>query len=506
MGADNTDLKGQSLVHQEEVAVTAQVAKDVDSSLASYYETFATKDEEWRQSMTKQLLRKVDLRLIPLSVIMYLLNFLDRSNLAQARLGTLEKDLKMHGSDFNMATSILFVGYLLGQLPSNLLITRIRPSRYLGIVMMAWGAVSACNAAVHSFSSLLVVRVMLGLTESPFFPGLIFLMSSWYDRRELTFRISWFYSGNALANMFGGLIAAGVLSKMEGAMGIAGWRWLFIIEGVLTIFFAFLCIWVLPNFPATTMWLSEEERAFAQWRLTLDAHEQDDKEATTLWGGLKLALADYRLYLFVLLQHSSVVSQTFQYFFPSIVKTLGYGRIETLLLTVPVWFATFLTSLLMTYTAGKTGDRAIHIMCLLSIACLGNIIATATTKTGPRFFAMFLMPMGAVPAYQIILSFVSGSFLRPTVKRASAIAICNMMANCASIYAAYMYPSKDGPRYLIGGSANAGVCVIVATLAFILRVIHKRMNKKIEQAENEHFAAQGGEDTERPVKGFRYAY
>lgn len=237
--------------------------------------------------------------------------------------------------------------------------------------------------------------------------------------------------------MFGGLIAAGVLGHLEGAHGIAGWRWLFIIEGIITVGMAALCIVVLPNFPSTTMWLSEEERAFAQWRLSIDAHEEDDKN-TSLWQGLKLALKDYRLYIFILLQHASIVSQTFQYFFPSIVKTLGYGRVQTLLLTVPVWFATFLVSLFVTYTAGKTGDRSIHIACLLLVAAVGNAIATGTTVIGARFFAMFLMPMGAVPAYQIIVAWVSNSFLRPLPKRASSIAICNMIANGATIYASYM--------------------------------------------------------------------
>lgn len=157
--------------HEESIATKAASIKNVDQSVAAYYETFATKDAEWKEYQTKKLLRKVDLRLIPLLVIMYLLNFLDRSNLAQARLGTLEKDLHMHGSDFNLATSILFVGYLTAQLPSNLLITRIRPSIYLGCVMIVWGVVSACTAAVHSFGGLLAVRVLLGVTEAPFFPG-----------------------------------------------------------------------------------------------------------------------------------------------------------------------------------------------------------------------------------------------------------------------------------------------------------------------------------------------
>lgn len=191
---------------------------------------------------------------------------------------------------------------------------------------------------------------------------------------------------------------------------------------------------ILPNFPASSKWLSDEERSFAEWRLVDDAKEADDADSVTLMAGLKMALKDYRIYIFILLQHISLLSQTFQYFFPSIINTLGYGKIETLLLTVPVWFATFLVSLFVTYTSGKTGDRSIHIICLMLVSAVGNAIATGSTKLGARFFAMFLMPyvkplhsfacdtnylhsMGAVSAYQIIIAWVANSFPRPLVKR-----------------------------------------------------------------------------------------
>lgn len=131
----------------------------------------------------------------------------------------------MKGTDFNLATSILFVGYLLMQLPSNMIITRVRPSLYLAAATSLWGVVSCCNAAANNLTSLIVIRFFLGFVEAPFFPGAIFLMSSWYTRKEMTRRISWFYSGNALANMFGGLLAAGVLGNLHDALGIAGWRW-----------------------------------------------------------------------------------------------------------------------------------------------------------------------------------------------------------------------------------------------------------------------------------------
>jgi len=371
------------------------------------------------------------------------------------------------------------------QLPSNLLLTRVRPSIYLGCVMAVWGVISAAQAATHSFGGLLACRIMLGLVEAPFFPGAIMLMSSWYTRRELAHRIAWFYSGNALANMFGGLLGAGILGNLDGVHGIAGWRWLFIIEGTITVGVALTSTFILPNFPASSKWLTDGERSFAEWRLVDDVKESDDTHDVSLMAGLKLALRDYRVYIFLLFQHLSLLSQTFQYFFPSIVNTLGYGHIETLLLTVPVWFATFLISLLVTYTSGRTGDRSIHIICLMIVSAIGNAIAAGTTKSGPRFFAMFLMPMGAVSAYQIIVAWIANSFPRPLVKRSAAIAICNMIGNTASIYGSYMYPASAAPRYLPGGSANAAICLIVALVALLLRFVHIHENKKLARAEVE---------------------
>ena len=211
------------------------ILQNIPLSEQELYVEFASKDPEWRSYHTKRLLRKVDIRLLPLLILMFLLNFLDRSNLAQARLGGLEEDLNMKGTDFNLATSILFVGYLLMQLPSNLLLTRVRPSIYLGLVMTIWGVVSASQSAVKSFGGLLATRICLGVVEAPFFPGAIMLLSSWYTRSELTYRIAWFYAGSSIANMFGGLLAAGVLGNLDGVHDIEGWRWLFIIEGVITI-------------------------------------------------------------------------------------------------------------------------------------------------------------------------------------------------------------------------------------------------------------------------------
>lgn len=130
-----------------------------------------------------------------------------------------------------------------------------------------------------------------------------------------------------------------------------------------------------------------------------DAGEADDASASSIKEALALVFADKRIYLFILLQHTSLLSQNFQYFFPTIVKTLGYGNIETLLITAPVWIATFIVSLVVTYTSGKTNDRSLHIICLMLVSVVGGIICTATANTGAKFFAMFLwvLPISLSP-------------------------------------------------------------------------------------------------------------
>ncbi|KAM0702001.1 hypothetical protein Q7P35_010911 [Cladosporium inversicolor] len=471
-----TDEKNDISPPAEEESITKTDVVIENPSENPYSRAFDANDAEWHKAFEKKLMRKVNLRLIPLMIIVYLNNFIDRASLGQARLGSLEADLGMTGTQFNLSISILFVGYLLKvKLPSNLLITRMRPSLYLGITMLVWGGVCAATAAVQNFAQLLVVRIFLGITEAPFFPGAIFLMSSWYTRQELTKRIAWFYGGVALANMFGGLIAAG----------------LFIVNGSISMAFAISCIFITPNFPQTTKWLTDEQKAYALWRLKNDATEDDDSKSTSIWQGLKLAVTDYRIYIFILLQHIS----------PSYRRR--YGRIETLLLTVPVWFATWCAALVVTWSADRTSDRSIHIICPLTVSAVGNAIVGGTTSVGPRFIGMFLMPMGAVSAFQIIVAWVANSFIRPMVKRSAAIAICNASGNCASIYGTYFYPFSHDPHYTPGSAANAAVCVVMALIALVLRFVHIRENKKIAAAEQ---AGAAGVVGDRRGVGFRYVY
>ncbi|KAK4690228.1 MFS transporter, ACS family, pantothenate transporter, partial [Lecanoromycetidae sp. Uapishka_2] len=357
---------------------------------------------EERVNLEKKLVRKIDTRLLPMIILMYIMNYLDRNNIASARLAGLQDPKSKGGIDLTSteyltALSILFVGYLLMQIPSNLFLNKIgKPALYLPSVMIVWGVISAATAGAQSYGGLIAIRFFLGFVEAAYFPGCLFFLSSWYTRKELGFRTALLYSGSLLSGAFSGLISAGITNGLDGAQGLRAWRWLFIIEGVITIFFAFCAYFALPNFPRTTTWLTENERQLAIWRLDEDIGEDDwvGSSQQTFFHGMKLAFQDIKMWILMVLLFGFVAAGTVTNLFPTVVKTLGYSNVISLLLTVPPYALAVITSFLNAWHADKTGERYFHITLPLYFAVIAFIIAATTTSIGPRYFAMMLMPAG----------------------------------------------------------------------------------------------------------------
>ncbi|EKG10591.1 Major facilitator superfamily [Macrophomina phaseolina MS6] len=176
------------------------------------------------RALEKRMLRKVDWRMLPLVILMYILNYLDRNNIAAARLAGLEEDLRLTGSQYQTAVSILFVGYVLMQVPSNLFLKSIgKPAIYLPTAMALWGVVSGATGAVQNFGGLVACRVMVGILEAAYWPGCMFYLSCWYTQKELGGRTAILFMGCLLSGAFSGLIAAGILDGMEGVAGLPSW-------------------------------------------------------------------------------------------------------------------------------------------------------------------------------------------------------------------------------------------------------------------------------------------
>lgn len=184
-----------------------------------------------------------------------------------------------------------------------MLLTRMRPSLYIPFWTALWSIVSAATAAADNYTHLIVIRFFLGITEAPFFPGAMYLLSCWYPRKELARRTAVLYSGVLLATAFSGLIAAGVFAGLEGKRGMAGWQWLFIVEGAGSFTAAVIAVILLPDFPgqksgAARWLLNSREQAVAVHRIESDRVSVPEGESGA-WNGLKLAAKDFKTSIFV---------------------------------------------------------------------------------------------------------------------------------------------------------------------------------------------------------------
>ncbi|KAK2812285.1 hypothetical protein FQN49_008387, partial [Arthroderma sp. PD_2] len=426
-----------------------------------------------------RLVRKLDWRIMPTLVTMYFLNYIDRNTLAQARLNNLEEELGMHGTQFNTTISILFVGYVLTQIPSNMLITRVPPSIYMSSWMVVWSIVSACTALVQSYSGMVVCRFLLGITEAPFYPGATYILSIFYTRKEVAARIAMLYCAQILATGFAGLIAAGVFSGLDQARGLSGWRWLFIIEGSVSAAVALAGFWLLPNTPLTTRWLKAEERDLAHNRIQRDKMGEPEKASTM--EGLKQAVRDPRTWVFCLMQNFHLSACGFNSFFPTVVKTLNFNTTITLVLTCPPFLFAGAAGILFGYTSGRYHERTFHITAGLATAIVGFVIAASTLNTVGRYIACFIFPIGAYSVNSVIIGWASSTLSQTREKQAVVLAMTNVGGQIGYIYGAYVWPKSDSPRYGIGFGSSAGFAFCSIICAWWMRYLLKKENKRMRE-------------------------
>ncbi|KAL2835476.1 major facilitator superfamily domain-containing protein [Aspergillus pseudoustus] len=451
---------------------------------------FHSYDEEFVKTTEAQLRRKIDTRILPLIVAIYLFNYLDRNSITQARLYGLQEDTGVQGAQYQTAISIFSAGYIVMQLPAAMLMTKLRPSLYLPCCIIVWAIVSGCTAAVTSPAGLLVLRFVLGLVEAPFFPGAIYFLSCWYTKRELGVRMALLICGLLLSNAFAGLISAGILSGMAGVGNLAAWRWLFILEGIATVLLGLLAIVVLPDFPGTTKWLSEAERVIAQARLAVDAGSADllDEEKVPIVRGIGRALRDYRVWLFACLQMATTASISYSHFFPTLIQDIGFeNNTIVLLLTSPPYLFAFPWALGFAWSADRLQTRSPQSGFSQLVAIVGSVLLIAVPKhlQWARYTFTFLVCAGTFGVYSTTYTWLSSTITQPPVKRAAAIGIANTFANLASLYANYFWLDKYGPTFRVSWGCILAFQVLGLSCIIGLRYTLQRANRQFQRLRSE---------------------
>ncbi|KLP12325.1 allantoate permease [Fusarium fujikuroi] len=419
-------------------------------------------DDPSYDSVQKSLVRKLDMTLMPMVFILYLFNYLDRNNIAQAKLDSLEKDLGLSGNDYSSALAILNVGYMLMQIPSNMILTRVRPSIYIPAWVCLWSVVSAATAACNSFTHLIVIRFSLGICEAPFFPGVFFLLSCWYTKKELALRYAVLYSGLVLATAVSGLLAAGIFAGLGGVTGLQGWRWLFILEGAVTFLLGLVAFVMLPDFPATKSqsWLfTAEEKEVAVTRMARDAVSEEEHDQSVMHG-LRLAVTDIKVWAFAA-GHD------------------GSSRTITLVCTAPPYLLGSFISYFIAWHSDRKAERGWHISVAILFAIVGFIISAATVNIPARYAASFLYICGCFGANAALYSWAASSVGQTPTKKACATAIINVTGQLGTIWSPYFFDSNDEPRYTRAMILLLAFAVLEICVCFLLKFILRRANKKI---------------------------
>ncbi|KAF9075880.1 major facilitator superfamily domain-containing protein [Rhodocollybia butyracea] len=460
-----------------------------------------SQDTQVRKRLEQTLLRKVDIRMSIL-VLIYILNYIDRNNVAAARLRGFEEDLGLSGTQFSSILSSLYVGYIIMQIPSNMLLNWMgKPSLYLSCCMILWGSIMSCLTGVAtSYFGALCSRFVLGFFETAFFPGALFLISKWYKRDELSQRTAYLSSGSLIANGTGSLIASGILSALDNALNVAAWRWLFFVEGGLTVVVAIGAMIILPDFPETSSgWLSPAEKALAIRRMQEEhvntSSSHDDTPLKTQLNGLSSAISDPKVWWLAATQACLTFSLSFNAYMPTIVREVfhGYNPTTVLLLCAPPFFVATAVAITISRHSDKAGERCGHITFTMVIGIIGFTLVCSTTNTAVRYFSLFLMAQ-SYAGFICFLAWSSSSVSQTPAKRAVALALMNTVGTLGNVLGPYIWPTTWGPTY----SQSFVICAIANVLGIVMCWMFRRHLVHLNTA------AAKRETLHNEIEGYRY--
>ena len=261
----------------------------------------------------RRVFAKIGWRLMPILIVSYILNYLDRTNVSFAAL-TMNEAIGLTAAQFGLGSGIFFLGYCLLEVPSNLALYRFGARRWISRIMISWGLVSAAMALAVGPTSFYVLRALLGAAEAGFFPGVAFYLATWFPAEYRTRIIAWFMVAIPISSVIGGPVS-GLLLRMDGVAGLAGWQWLFLVEGLPVVVVGLVLLWMLADTPENTAWLSDEEKAIVRRRLESERRPKEVRR-------LSVAIRDPRVLTLASIQFGFLVgSYGIGLFLPQILDT-----------------------------------------------------------------------------------------------------------------------------------------------------------------------------------------
>lgn len=399
----------------------------------------------------------------------------------------MQHDLHMSDTEWSAGISMFYVGYIISQVPANVILAKGNPRILLPCTMLAWSAVTICMTALNSAWGFMLCRFLVGVTEGPFIPAISLMTSSWYTKQESPLRMGIWHAGTTISNVISGLLAAAILTNMQGLRGLASWQWFVLIEGSVSIIVGVVAFWLIPKFPSTTgtYFLTPEEKEMAQYRQEVNAGGASEDDEGGYWSGVRLALGDPFTYLFAVSHFFIIIAQSYKDFFPSILKTFGFSKTNTYLLQAPPYLFAYIVTLTISWSSGRFLEHCWHMVGSMVMCLAGAVIMISTLATGPRFFSLFLLCGGPFVALNLQIAWETSVVPRPRTKRAALIAIANCVSSVSHWFTPYFFLRKQEPRYETGGGLIIAGCGLSIISFVVTRWYCQRKNRELEKREAE---------------------
>ncbi|KAI0378181.1 major facilitator superfamily domain-containing protein [Hypomontagnella monticulosa] len=475
---------------------THTMEKDVGdgavSTPDSEYERYLELHHQFDGPGHAKLIRKLDWRLLPTLSFLYLMCSLDKSNAGNAKLFGFLEDVGMSPTQFNLALMYLFFTYGLCEPISNIALRRLGPKIWFPVIVCAWGLITTLTCLVNNYGSYVVIRLVLGLSEAGLYPGSYFILSMWYTPKELATRMAIFYGANTAAGAFGGVIAYGV-GNLDGVNGWRAWKWLFLIEGVITIFAGLVCFLLLPHFPhqytaeKKSKWLDSDELEYAKLRVKY-CNGPNAPTYVFRWSDVLAAAKDRKTYLMMMLfwWGGSVPTYSLSYTLPTMVNNLGYSAVKAQALTTPPYIFATCVCVFVGWMSDRYQKRYFSIMGCYCLGLIGIIILWITVHYknlyGVSYFAIFLAAAGYSAQAPIVGAWTSVNVPNPS-KRAAAIGLLMLFGSVGGgSIGSNIYLASEAPTYPLGFGFSVGATVLGAMIpATIHWWLMRRDNAKRDQ-------------------------
>ncbi|WWD20928.1 hypothetical protein CI109_105406 [Kwoniella shandongensis] len=459
-------------------------------------EAVVTIPVDWTEAEEKAAKRKLDFTIMPLMTLGFfcLQLFVDRGNISNSLTDNFLKDVGITQNQFNVGQQMLSLGIVLFEIPSNMILYRVGPGKWLTLQLFLFGTVATFQAFQHSYGAFIATRLLLGITESGFIPGGLWTLSTWYTRQETAKRVMFFYFGNQFGQASSKLLAYGIL-HMRGVGGKSGWFWLFVLMGAFTVLSGVILGLFLPDsFKSPTSTFLPKRRVFSERELHIlrsrvlrDDPMKGKKKKHIGRPAFKRAFTNWRLWIHFFISFANNGPQRgFDTYSPTMVNSFGFPPLTSNALASVGFYLQIPVSFAFSYVSDHFNRRGETVMAGFTCHLLGyvfNRIFTEVNKRGVRYFGVVWTQCFGTFSHPLNIAWMSLA-CRDSEERALAMTMAIMGGNIAGIYGAQIFRSEDRPRYRRAFSVGIAVLSVGLLLAAVRyvddRIRRRRAAKSVE--------------------------